>query len=65
MTGLQLSATRVTQPYAKGVQISAEQMAQLRWLPSPTLPQWNYEIHPQEAAPASAHLPPGSEPAAG
>ena len=64
-TGLQVSATRVTRPYVKGVQISDEQMAQLRWLPSPVLPQWNYEIRPQEAAPASAPLPTDSEPAAG
>ena len=64
-TGLQVSATRVTQSYAKGVKISDEQMAQLQWFPSPNLPQWNYEIRPQEVAPASAHRPPGSEPAAG
>ena len=47
--GLQVTAHRITRPYARVVRISDEQMAQLELHPDAARSRWNYEIRPTAA----------------
>lgn len=55
-SGLRVSSVRVTKQYHTGVKITDRQMTEVNLDRNDTLPQWNYDIHPDHR-PASARSP--------